>query len=248
MRNIAIMFMIVGLVCAMAPVVADQIEDFEDEASNFKYPAYSGSTQGISDSAIEYTTERTNTRLDPSVGEPGSFSMKYTWTWDSLDQFGAANSSAPFVRCTTYPERIALPQRNALGFYYFLPSSTGNVDIGLTVVESPTDTGDNETYEGTEWFSLSPESYWQYLYIDFSTTAWDDPDNWVAIFIESLGDGVYDGDSEAADEPTIESLNFRCAASGTETDFIIYIDDLYDGDEQTPAELPTASYGWELYE
>ena len=259
MKKLAIILTILALSTFFANAAI--YEDFEDEAAEFKYPGYSGSTAGISDSAQEFTDAFANDRLDLSKGTPGSFSMLYTWTWDETSTVANGdNGWSPFVRCTAASTRYDIPNTDpavtdgGLGYYFYLPESVGSMETAMVTREDPSDTGDNETYEQTTWKQIDGAGYWQYIFWNLGSEIEDDPIQSWTINIE-LGDGVNDCNTETADESKAEAILFRLVPGESNAAVEIYIDDCHDGVEHTPQDTPTptptplaADSVWGLYE
>ncbi len=228
-------------------VFAAVMEDFEDQVASFHEPHYSGSTHGIvsgSDS-MTITDERANDRLDPSVGSPGTYSMKLVWTWDS----SYSESDPQLVRETCYPNRYEFTDTTGFGFYYWFNGSFP-LEVSICVRENPANDSNygTEYYENTEHFTLSPAPYWQYFYVNFSNATWDDHTklNWAVDL--GLGDGVLDITDQ---NPPLYYEAFLFYPGDTLTqdvNVIIYLDDLHDGAEQTPQALPTSATDWELFQ
>jgi len=248
-------------------------EDFEDDAMEFKNATYSGSTSGLLNDLAEITEDESNDRLNPSDGSAGIKSGKWTWDWDTanvdvspadgfidITSVGAA-WLAPFVRITTYPTRYLIPNtapavaNGGVGFYFLLKNG-GPLEMSVGTEEVPTNTGDNENYEATEWRQVENSDYWQYLFFDFSTDILNDAVNSFGQSI-GLGDGVNDCNTEPADESKIEGVYIRALGGVTPIGSIeLFMDDFHDGTEHTPLGTPTPtptplaanSSVWGLYE
>lgn len=233
------LFFVLTVAMLTLSVCAAKIHDYETDLESAWTPSGSGSTVGIvtdSDSA-EASTERANDRLDSAIGTAGTQSAKYAWTWDST----------ALEHAVRLFNRTDLIDAGGLGFYYYYNGPT-DLKLSMTILEAPASTeeepNNNETYEATAPITITAQAYWQYVYYDFSTTDWT-TDSWVIAL--GLGDGTLDiGDAD--DAYRYDSLYITPAETPTADDSItLYLDDIYDGAEQTPEAVPSSASTWSLF-
>mgnify|MGYP006285619211 CR=1 FL=1 len=187
----------------------------------FQSPGFSGSTTGInSGSSSLVSDEAANDILDPEAGSPGSLCDKVSWEWTTP---GAGAIRLTTALAANKPNPL-LDLNKGLSLYVKLPS--GEIDLQLQVRETGGSgpvgadggmTGDIERTANPVRVSSSGE--WQYIYFDIPNESWT----------AFTGDGNLDGSWG-----TLEALYITAVSGDPTTNFTFYIDDAYQGDEQTP--------------
>jgi len=208
------------------PAAQYLLEDFEPYADGtqvmFMPPDFSGSTSGINTETddLGVSSQEANDILDPAVGWPGAKSERIYWEW--------LTAGSGQVRLTTYnaPNRPNPIIDFNKGLSIYVKVLQGEVDMRIWVRETGVqgNIGDNGGISGAveelgDFRRLSASSNWQYVYFDIP----NEP------VIPVSGNGVLDGDWG-----TLESLFFRAVSGSPATVIELFIDDFYQGPEQSP--------------
>jgi len=190
----------------------------------FQHPAYSGSTTGINagDTAA-VSNESANNILDPNAGTPGTQSYKVTWQWTvagtgyiRLTTANTANKPNPLLDLT-----------KGLSLYLNLPA--GQIDLQLMIRETGgsgpigANGGQTGTIEKTATAKrINSSGGWQYVYFNIPNETWTG----------FTGNGILEGTWG-----TLEALAITAVSSDPTTAFTLYLDDIYQGPQQTPQSL-----------
>lgn len=252
-----------GLVlCAAALASAPAAVDLTFETGDTNVlgnPTFSGSTINITADSLTYSTTQFNTIMNPVDGTPGVQSAEITFTFGT-DIPTISGAPGSFVRVTDADPtgRHLLSARapsGGIGIYFLYDGSAGPVKMALSVREEPVDTGGNETYEQTDWITVTGDSEWQHAYWSFATdmatelatasAGFQDNESWPMQI--AFGDGIYDGD--VGEATAFEAILFVPIPGSTSTSgpFMIRVDDIYTGTEHDPL-FPASASNWHLLE
>ena len=197
--------------------VSTNVRNNDDDTMAFL--TSSGSNAGVSTVATAATTEESNNRIDPRVGQPGSTSRRVGFTW--------TGASGGRYRLSTWNFNPMIDLTRGVGVY--VKVLNGSLDMALGIRETGgsgpvgANGGTSGAIELTSAQRLDASPNWQYIHFDV-------PNESYTSF--TGGNGVLDGTWGV-----LEAL-FINQVPGAPLAYTIYIDEVHQGDPHTPLGEP----------